>query len=346
MKRPERGSFLLRPSLWTGFERKGKGRMDMAGKKDLTGQRFGRLTVMEATGQREAGYRVWLCRCDCGGQIRVDTKRLKNGLVKDCGCVPRKDARRGSTAEDLTGQTFGHLTVLSRVENRNGRTCWLCRCDCGNEKKATARDLKAGKVKSCGCHSRDRAHNRADLTGRTFGRLTALYPLEKRDRKGSVYWKCACQCGGETEATQDALVQGGVRSCGCLKSENQKKIAGKLHRVDGTCVEILKNRKYRRDNTSGFRGVFQTKNGHYRVDIGFKGKRFYLGTYTAYEEAVDVRRQAEEVIYKGFVDAYQKWKETADQDPEWGRAHPLLFDVVKRGGSLYLETEDGDRLLL
>lgn len=53
--------------------------------------------------------------------------------------------------EDLTGRTFGLLTVVGREESRNGRSRWLCRCTCGGEKIVTAYDLKAGKVKSCGC---------------------------------------------------------------------------------------------------------------------------------------------------------------------------------------------------
>ena len=44
--------------------------------KDLTGQRFGHLTVIEKTGQTENKYRLWLCRCDCGKEIAVNTKRL------------------------------------------------------------------------------------------------------------------------------------------------------------------------------------------------------------------------------------------------------------------------------
>ena len=43
--------------------------------KDLTGQRFGHLTVIEKTGQTENKYRLWLCRCDCGKEITVNTKR-------------------------------------------------------------------------------------------------------------------------------------------------------------------------------------------------------------------------------------------------------------------------------
>ena len=94
----------------------------------------------------------------------ASTKQLKSGVIRDCGCVPKTNARNGRVAEDLTGKVYGYLTVLKRVENKNGRTCWLCRCECGKEKEVMARDLKAGKVKSCGCHTYDYGHNRIDLT--------------------------------------------------------------------------------------------------------------------------------------------------------------------------------------
>lgn len=308
------------------------------GKKDLTGKRFGKLTVIENTGMTEQKYRIWRCRCDCGGEIMASTKQLKSGVIRDCGCVPKTNARNGRVAEDLTGKGYGYLTVLKRVENKNGRTCWLCRCECGKEKEVMARDLKSGKVKSCGCHTYDYGHNRIDLTGQRFGRLTALRPTERRDRKGSVYWMCRCDCGGQAEVPGDRLVQGNVLSCGCLKSENQKEIAGRLHRIDGTCLEILEKRKYRRDNKSGFRGVFRMKNGHYRVYIGFKGKRYNLGTYSDYEEAVDIRLQAEKELHERFVTSYYKWKELEKKDPSWGEKHPFVFDVRWENGCFYVNS--------
>ena len=69
--------------------------------------------------------------------------------------------------------------------------------------------------------------------------------------------------------------------------------------VDGTCIEMLESRKYRRDNKSGFRGVYQMKNQKYRVSIGFKGKRYYVGTYKDYDEAVRARLAAEETVFSG-----------------------------------------------
>ena len=246
---------------------------------------------------------LWRCRCDCGNEILVNTKRLKAGTVKDCGCVPKTTARRGCIAEDLSGQKFGYLTALYQVENRNGRTCWMCRCDCGKEKPVVSKDLKSGKVKSCGCRSHD-GHKHVNLTSRTFGRLTAIEPTLRRDRKGSVYWKCICSCGNETEVTEDALVQGNAKSCGCLKRENQEKISQRLHRVDGTCIKFLEKRKKRKDNKSGFRGVYKMANGRYKVSIGFQGQRFYMGTFPDFDSAVNARLEAEERIHGTFLKNY------------------------------------------
>ncbi|HJA65414.1 MAG TPA: transcriptional regulator [Candidatus Mediterraneibacter cottocaccae] len=304
--------------------------------RDLTGKRFGHLTVTEKTEKREEHYTVWRCRCDCGKEIYVNTKRLTRGTVRDCGCVPRTDARRGSIAEDLRGRRFGELTVLERAENRNGRTCWLCRCSCGREKIVPAHDLKAEKTRSCGAPEHKAQRRSIDLRGRTFGRLTALYPTTRRDRRGSVYWHCVCTCGNEKEFSEASLMHGNCRSCGCLKAENQKKISSQLHMVDGTCIEMLEKRKYRNDNTSGFRGVYRMKNGKFRVNIGFKGRRFYLGSFERYGEAVRMRKEAEEMIHGGFVQAYRRWQKKAEADPVWKEANPLIFEVEMEKGTLQI----------
>ena len=51
------------------------------------------------------------------------------------------------------------------------------------------------------------------------------------------------------------------------------------------------------------------KNVRYRVSIGFKKQRFYLGTYKEFEEAVQARLEAEKIINEGFLEAYYRWQE-------------------------------------
>ncbi len=53
---------------------------------------------------------------------------------------------------DLSGQRFGRLVAVSRVDGR-----WLCRCDCGGEKRVAAGHLREGVTRSCGCLSNERS---------------------------------------------------------------------------------------------------------------------------------------------------------------------------------------------
>lgn len=176
---------------------------------------------------------------------------------------------------------------------------------------------------------------RIDLTGRKFGRLTAVEMTDKRDRKGSIYWKCRCDCGRETFVTSDVLRRGAVKSCGCLQRENRKKITDQLHRVEGTCIEFLNNRKTRRDNTSGCRGVYLLRSGRYRADIGFRGKKYQLGTFDRFDEAVAARMEAEDLVYGGFLKAYGAWKKANGQAPD---EEPFVFEVYKQDGRLQVHS--------
>ncbi len=302
----------------------------MARSIDLTGQHFGNLTVIGKTQETQNKYRLWRCRCTCGSEILVNTERLKRGTVTNCGCIPRATARRGPVREDLTGKRFGRLQVLYPAENHRGRTSWVCRCDCGNLHTATSHDLKAGKTTSCGCLRRSRAGNFLDISGRKIGRLLVLSPTKKRDQKGSVLWHCRCDCGNELDISEDGLIHGNYRSCGCLKTEIQQNVKNQLHRIDGTCVEWLEKRKHRSDNTSGFRGVYPC-HGKFRASIGFKKQRFHIGTYDTFEEAVQARLDAEKLIHDGFVKAYYAWQ-------EHGGDEPFIYEVEKVDGRFNIHT--------
>lgn len=80
--------------------------------------------------------------------------------------------------QDLTGQRFGRLTVLSLVDSIAGAdvpTKWLCQCDCGNMLEVRAYNLKSGGSQSCGCLQRERAANRARTHGQTGSRLYVVW---------------------------------------------------------------------------------------------------------------------------------------------------------------------------
>lgn len=58
--------------------------------------------------------------------------------------------------QDLTGQKFGRLTVLKRIENRGKHIIWLCQCKCGKITKVSATHLQTGHTQSCGCYNKER----------------------------------------------------------------------------------------------------------------------------------------------------------------------------------------------
>ena len=116
--------------------------------RDITGERFGKLVVTGFAGYGQAGRQrvaLWECRCDCGNTCKVEGYLLKSGRRKSCGCIR-------STADKMIGKRFGKLTVIAEdLDNHTTLQKVICRCDCGREKSIATRDLKNGKVKSCGC---------------------------------------------------------------------------------------------------------------------------------------------------------------------------------------------------
>lgn len=55
---------------------------------------------------------------------------------------------------DLLGRKFGRLTVVLKL-GKSDRWAWLCRCECGNQQKATGHNLTRGRIVSCGCRRQE-----------------------------------------------------------------------------------------------------------------------------------------------------------------------------------------------
>ena len=126
--------------------------------KDLSGKRFGHLTVIEMAGKSTDGRVMWRCMCDCGKSLDVRSYSLVGGPsgdlltgnTKSCGCAIKEP--RPSVQKDLTGQRFGKLTAIRPTDQRkDGYVLWECKCDCGNITEVKSALLTSGKRKSCGC---------------------------------------------------------------------------------------------------------------------------------------------------------------------------------------------------
>lgn len=155
----------------------------------------------------------------------------------------------------------------------------------------------------------DRHYSRKklDLTGEQFGKLTVLAPAENIGNKTA--WLCRCECGAEAVVTTRRLRDGHRTSCGCDREHFGESPAAvgraSLTYIDGTCVEMLRAKTVRRNNTSGVPGVeWQKDKNRWRASICFKGERRCLGSYSRFEDAAAARKAAEVRLHDGFLQEY------------------------------------------
>ena len=196
-------------------------------RENLIGKRFGHLRVVasvpDEVSPKGAHQARWECVCDCGAKVITRGSSLKSGHTKGCGQKHRK-------IEDLTGRTFGKLTVIERGEdyiNKDGTKYirWYCRCECGRMSLVRGVALKYGSTKSCGICTRSASNmgkHQHDLTGKKFGRWTVLYENGRlTEPRGRVVplWRCRCECGEERDIRAGTLVSGNSLSCGCYKHD-------------------------------------------------------------------------------------------------------------------------------
>ena len=69
----------------------------------------------------------------------------------------------GRPVIDLTGKTFGRLTVMHLVDSRPKRRRWKCQCACGKSCDVDQGKLREGSIKSCGCLAHDNAIKQSKL---------------------------------------------------------------------------------------------------------------------------------------------------------------------------------------
>src|SRR5699024_7767842 len=85
---------------------------------DLTGQKFGRLVVVDREGSNKHKKAIWLCRCECGNTTVVVGSDLRSGHTKSCGCLENENRVRGAN----TKHGFSHKERLYKTwENMKNR---------------------------------------------------------------------------------------------------------------------------------------------------------------------------------------------------------------------------------
>jgi len=265
--------------------------------KDLTGQVFGCWVVLERANNKNKET-IWLCECICGTRKEVSAGSLVFGSSTNCGC---------QRAENLIGQKFGKLTVIKRVENYKwGSAQWLCNCDCGNEFIVNSGSLKYGTTKSCGCLHREilKKYNTYDLSGEYgIGYTTKgeefYFDLEDYDLIKDYCWYK--NIGGYIVNQEDKKITYMHRLV--MNCPDDMEIDHEFHDEWDNRKEFLRivttsqnqmNRSLQSNNTSGVTGVYWSESCEkWRAQIKINQKQIYLGVFDNFDEAVEVRRQAE-----------------------------------------------------
>ena len=137
---------------------------------NLKGKRFGKLIVLDEDPIRHKTFGgetiiKWRCLCDCGNTTIVSSAALRNGQKTSCGCDVAK--KYGISYEEYkrrycqefpngkrtitNGMRFGNLVTESPTKGNNGKSAWICVCDCGSRTVVLNDNLLSGHTQSCGC---------------------------------------------------------------------------------------------------------------------------------------------------------------------------------------------------
>ena len=166
---------------------------------DLTGQKFGHLTVLKFNKETQK----WVCQCDCENNTIVEKKaghlKLKN-RIQSCGCTNKMKFI------DIKGKRFGHLVAIEYCKELGE---WECQCDCGNKVYKKSGHLRNNLVITCGSDCKFSKNHPKDMTKQKFTNLTVVGYNKNKLRV------CKCDCGKITLVTRSNLINKKVKSCGC-----------------------------------------------------------------------------------------------------------------------------------
>jgi hypothetical protein len=200
----------------------------MPGFIDRTGQRFGKFVAICATGEKTFnGRHLWLCRCDCGREeirdVTIMLQRIKRGGEPCCRvCFLSKQA------VDISGQRFGKLIAIEYAGPSPNGNIWRFRCDCGEVIERPLANIRT-TTRQEGIPSCPNCIGVKDITGQTFGLLTAV--RKEPSRGNNRHWVYRCKCGREVvrmPSTIAVQIKNGIlpccghRECGGMRNMDGK----------------------------------------------------------------------------------------------------------------------------
>ncbi len=283
---------------------------------DLTGQKFGKLTVLYRSDDyisKNGRHRTqWHCKCDCGNECDVISWDLRN---------KRKDCDRCNS--DITNKKYNHLTAIKRGDDYISpkgvhAERWWFKCDCGNQKLIVKSQVVNGRTKSCGCLIKEtssklnKKENIYDLSGEygigwtwageEFWFDKEDYDLIKNycwwlDSRGYVVTEMSTEDSKSIVALARIIMFPPPNTCVVYKNGFESRLDNRKENL-----EIVKGASPSKEylestNKYGCVGVTERKgrNKKWRVTIKVNGKLIDLGSYYTFEEAVEARKKGEKM---------------------------------------------------
>lgn len=232
--------------------------------KDLTGNRYGKLTVI-SRGKNDKNHRcTWNCRCDCGNEINVKSANLLHGQVS-CGCI---------RITSLVGKKYGRLRVIEQAENartKSGRThvMYLCECDCGTKILVRAESLRNGNTRSCGCLEKEITKEKSTKHGLKGTRIYNVWQGMKQRCYNQNEERYADYGGRGITVCPEWLGENGIENFAKWALENGYAENLTIDRIDN-------NKGYSPDNCRWATNKEQQRNKRNNFIVIYKGKEMTL----------------------------------------------------------------------
>lgn len=245
--------------------------------EDLTGKKFGRLTVLKRDIDRDkklvedgkSGNSHWLCQCDCGNPelCSVTGYQLKSGHTQSCGCyASEKMAERNKKYSTKTNRIKENDDTIT-LYDENDNKCIIDKEDYGILKNWYWRKVeKRGEIDKGYWTTNSKSDDKYETSIIFIHQIVAEIKYGEYDRK---------------EVMPDHLSR---------DTDDNRKCNIYLKNNMGNC----KNRSLSKANSSGKTGVSFDKNSNAWVSlitVNYKTK--YLGRYKNFDDAVKARKDAE-----------------------------------------------------
>ena len=229
--------------------------------------------------------------------------------------------------KDLTGKTFGRLTVIKRAPDRivpsgQHKTMWWCKCDCGNPNliAVDAYSLTHHRTKSCGCIQKEVASemfsnpNKYDLSGSygigyTSKEEKFYFDLEDYNKikdytwfigTGNVDGYVVSNFNNKTILMHRIIMNyDGLNDIDHIHGKETRNDNRKCNLRIATRSQNNMNKGNANSNT-GIIGIHKLKNDKFRAYIGVNKKNIILGDFERLEDAFAIRKVAEKQDFKDF----------------------------------------------